>query len=496
MSFVALGALFVLLIGGYAAYRSATRYDKEPLRRLEADPMVTYSPPQATGSAVTSRRDHLARVPWCDSCDESPSEIEARIVQRIDLGPTADVDRFVAARRAIITEAGQSGWRSPSTARDRLALWTGRKVIDGMPATLLVYPGSYSWEARHPFTQSDLARMLRDDPAIRIELAELSAGDVDTEKQQKRWSAASSAGADSALDTLSAEVRRVAAPIRSSDGSPRAIRRIGSAATSARDKLIASRSRPIGPGHSPAHLTADQLTLLQINELTFLVRAAQAEDPHDAAKSIEAARAFVPAQRGLTRDARNRGIDAPRTADHGGVPDRAFASKLRGSSPATADQRYELAMTAILAEHQAQLGLASGRDILYGRSLGQAPRSKLHLRATARRMRLDAAPPPGAAILHRRIVAALDEAARADDAARRNEAAQRRAEAEGFDFRGPGSDGRRGDRILFYEMLKRVDDLVAQLKARGYAIGVDRTAIQLQSGSRPPNPRYPEVHPP
>ena len=270
----------------------------------------------------------------------------------------------------------------------------------------------------------------------------------------------------------------------------------GSAAELARTRLLEERAREMAAGSTSARLAADQLTLLQLTQLTYIIRAARADDPHELATSVAAAQPFVAAQRSLAGSVRARGLTAPRPADYPRITGRAFSSAPRDTAWLSDRRRYEVAMTAILAEHQAQLGLASGRDVFYRRSLGQKPRSKRQLRATARRLRTEAVPPAGAARLHRQIIEAFDAAARAEALARKDEAAARRASTGDGEPPQSSVDGRRTHVIERSNQLNRVDDLVARLKSRGYAIGVERTAVQLASGLRPPNPPHPEVYPP
>lgn len=483
----------VLALTFFCIIWHATKYDEAPLRALESDPVFSYSPPGATGSSVVSRKDHLARVPPLDDFDEQPSVIEASVVRRIELDPAADVDQYLQARRAIIATARRSGWREQS---DSFAKWTATRTIDGTPASLSIYYDEESWwSSVSRFTKRDLARRLRTSSAITISLEERPEAEVRSDAWQASSDRASNAAARSALRALSAEVPRVAAAIRASDGSPSAKRRIESAATAARSRLLEERARKMPSSTTRARLAADQLILLQLTQLTYVIRAAQADDPQDAATSAEAARAFGDAQRSLAGSLRARGLAAPRPDDYPRITGRTFSPAPRDASSLSDRQRYELAVTAILAEHQARVGLASGRDVFYSRSLGQTPRSKRGLRATANRLRT-AAPPVGAEQLHRQLISAFDAAARAEALAREDEAAARRAEAG--DGAPPRSslDGRRTYVIERSNQMTRADDLVAQLKSRGYAIGVDRTAVQLNSGLRPPQPRYPEVYPP
>lgn len=122
--------------------------DKQPLRRLEADPMAAYSPAAATSARRGEHQDMVIHNLTLGLGDE-PADLDAYTSQHVEFPMTTTADQLSAEVNAASAAAQQAGWTFegeadppyPSGEPDSLGYWSGTKRIDGMPATIRITAG-------------------------------------------------------------------------------------------------------------------------------------------------------------------------------------------------------------------------------------------------------------------------------------------------------------------------------------------------------------------
>ncbi len=135
----------VLLCGGFVLHVALKDWtvDKSPLRKLEADPMASYSPPAAAATHRGEHQDQVVHNLTLGFGDEAP-DLNAYTRQQVEFPETTSADELSGHLQATVAAAQQAGWtvrsdeprQGPDSESGSLGYWSGTKTIGGMPATI------------------------------------------------------------------------------------------------------------------------------------------------------------------------------------------------------------------------------------------------------------------------------------------------------------------------------------------------------------------------